>query len=96
MVEGDRARDLAEPGALRAAARVVAVPEAQRALERLAREILGEEAVAGEPDEVAVDVVEVALGGLCEAVHTAHTPPARIASQRRAAPGGRLGHEAAT
>ena len=64
MVERDGARNLAEPGALRAAARVVAVPEPQRALERLAGEVLGEEAVAGEPDEVAVDVVEVALGRL--------------------------------
>ena len=29
-------------------------------------ELLGDEPVAGEPDEVAVDVVEVALGGLRE------------------------------
>src|SRR5436305_3235733 len=61
VVERDRARDLAEPCARRSARRVVAVPEPERALERLAGEVLGDEAVAGEPGEVAVDVVEVPL-----------------------------------
>ena len=59
VVERDRARDLAEPGAGGAAVRVEAVPEPQRPLERLAGEVVGGGAVAGEPGEVAVDVVEV-------------------------------------
>ena len=63
VVERRRPRDLAEPGAGRAALRVEPVPEPERPLERLAGQILGREPVAGEPDEVGVDVVEVALGG---------------------------------
>jgi len=75
VVERDGARDLAEPGARRAAPRVEPVPEAQRALERLAGQVLGREAVSGEPGEIAVDVVEVRLGRLREARHTSYTPP---------------------
>src|SRR5207253_5156056 len=75
VVERDRARDLAEPGADRPAPLVEAVPEPQRALERLAGEILGGEAVAGEPGEVPVDVVQVRLGRLREARHAVYTPP---------------------
>ena len=64
VVERDRARDLAEPGLRRAALGVEAVPEPQRALERRAGQVLGGGPVAGEPGEVAVDVVEVRLGSL--------------------------------
>ena len=46
VVERDRARDLAEPGASGAALRVEAVPQPQRALERLAGQILRGSAVA--------------------------------------------------
>ena len=67
VVERDGARDLAEPGPRRAARGVEAVPEPQRALERLAGQVLGDAAVAGEPGEVAVDVVEVRLGSLAKA-----------------------------
>src|SRR5581483_5717914 len=74
VVERDRAGELAEPGAWRAAALVEAVPEPQAALERLRGEVLGHEPVAREPGEVAVDVVEVPLGGLREG-HACHTPP---------------------
>ena len=81
VVERDRARDLAEPGARRAAVGVEAVPEAQRALERLAGEILGGRPVAREPGEVAVDVVEVRLGGLGERHLSSHTPPVDEPSQ---------------
>ncbi len=49
VVERGGARDLAEPGARRAAGGVEAVPEPQRPLERLADEVLGDEPVAGEP-----------------------------------------------
>ena len=69
--------------------RVEAVPEPQRPLERLAGEILGDEAVAREPDEVAVDVVEVALGGLRERVHVVHTPRASAIGHTRVRPDGR-------
>ena len=41
VVERDRARDLAEPGAGGAAVGVEAVPEPQRPLERLAGEVVG-------------------------------------------------------
>src|SRR4051794_8475602 len=80
VVEGDRARDLAEPGPGGAALRVEAVPQPQRALERLAGEVLGHEAVAREPREVAVDVVQVALGGVGEA-HARPTPLRPLASR---------------
>src|SRR5439155_21447751 len=59
-----------------AAARVVAVPEPERALERLAGEILGDEPVTGEPGQVPVDVVQVSLGSLREVRHVLDTPPA--------------------
>ena len=75
VVERDGARDLAEPGAGGAALRVEAVPEPQRALERLAGQVLGRRPVAGEPGEVAVDVVEVPLGGLREGHPPVTTPP---------------------
>src|SRR5439155_21913980 len=74
VVECDRAGELAEPRPRRAAPLVKAVPEAEGALEGLRREVLGDEAVAGEPGDVAVDVVEVPLGRLREA-HAWHTPP---------------------
>ena len=66
VVERDRARDLAEPGAGGAAVGVEAVPEPERPLERLAGQVVGGGPVAREPGEVAVDVVEVRFGGLGE------------------------------
>jgi len=75
VVESDGARDLAEPGARRAAARVEAVPEAQCALERLAGEVVRSGLVPREPGQVAIDVVEVCLGCLRKRHLTGHTPP---------------------
>src|SRR5438105_2306980 len=80
MVEGDRAGHLAEPGARGAALRVEAVPEPQRPLESLPCQLVGRVAVAGEPAEVAVDVVEVALGSLGEGHLAPHTPPPGMGS----------------
>ena len=74
MVERDGARDLAEPGAGGAAVGVEAVPEPQRALERLAGEVVRGRPVACEPGEVAVDVVEVRFGSLGES-HLGRTTP---------------------
>ena len=62
MVERGAARDLAEPRALAAAARVVALPAAQRGLERLRRQVVGGRPVARQVQDVAEDVAEVALG----------------------------------
>src|SRR5262249_53471624 len=84
VVERDRPRDLAEPGARRAAALVEAVPEPKRALERLPGEVLGEEPVAREPGEVAVHVVEGALGRLGESGHTRDARPVHDLSHNRA------------
>ena len=75
VIERDRARNLAEPRARRTAPFVKAMPELQRPFEGLAGEVLGGEAVAREPGEVAVDVVEVPLGRLRESGHAADTPP---------------------
>jgi hypothetical protein len=89
-VDGGRVRDAAEPGAGRAAARVVAPPAAEGPLERLRGEILRRRAVAREIDEIAVDGVEVLRDDVCEGrggvatdrsdgcrqrVHVAHTAP---------------------
>src|SRR4051812_40619885 len=79
VVERDRARDLAEPGAGRAALGIEAVPQPQRPLECLGGEILGDEPVAGEPGQVAVHVVEVPLCRVSER-HARPTPPAPVAS----------------
>src|SRR3954452_21061334 len=75
VVERDRARHLAEPGPGGAAARVEPVPEPQRALERLACEILGGGTVAREPGEVPVHGVEGRLGCLRERHPGRCTPP---------------------
>ena len=65
-VERGRAGDVQQPGARGAAARVEARPEPQRLLEGLAREILGERAVACQVEQVAVHVVQVLLRDGCE------------------------------
>ena len=75
MVERDGARDLAEPRARGAALGVEAVPQPQRALEGLRGKVLRGEAVACEPGEVAVDVVEMPFGCLREG-HARCTAPA--------------------
>src|SRR5205823_12463204 len=80
VVEGDGARHLAEPCALGAPAGVEPVPEPQRALERLAGEVLGRRPVTGEPREVPVDVVEMGLGCLRERHLTRSTPPPGVLS----------------
>src|SRR5947209_8315816 len=80
VVERGRARDLEEPGAGRAALGVEAVPEPQRALERLAREVGGRGAVAREPGQVAVHVVQVLLCRLREGHLARSTPPGGRAS----------------
>src|SRR5206468_5995864 len=74
-VERRRARDPEQPGAWAAATWIETVPDTQRLLERLAGEILGENAVAREVDEVAVDVVEVRLRGGGEARSFGGPPP---------------------
>src|SRR5438477_10197272 len=66
-VDRDVVRDLAQPRARRASARVEATPRAERLLECLGGEILGGRAVAGEVDEVAVDRVELLGDDLGEA-----------------------------
>src|SRR5581483_10733441 len=66
-VDGDVVRDLAQPGARRAPARVEAAPCSERLLERLGREILGGGTVAREVDEVAVHGVELLGHDLVEA-----------------------------
>src|SRR5262249_31711640 len=74
VVERDRACELAQPRTWRAAALVEPVPQTQRTLERLGRQVLRDHTVAGEPGEVAVDVVQMTLGRLSEAP-ARHTPP---------------------
>src|SRR3954454_3247250 len=92
VVERHRARDLAEPRAGRPAPRVEAVPEPQRALERLARQVVRSRPVAGEPGQVPVHVVEVRLGCLGEGhLHVVRRRPAF----RHTAMGGRSGLPAA-
>ncbi len=66
MVEGGAPGDPAEPGARARAARVVTPPPAERALERLAGEVLRRGAVPRQEDQVAVDGVEVQVGDLGE------------------------------
>src|SRR5439155_12308579 len=87
VVERDSPRELAEPGPRRAAPLVEAMPEAEGTLERLGGEVLGDEAVAREPGEVAVDVVEVAFGRLREGCHFRDTPlcPAHVTPTGRGA-----------
>src|SRR5262249_56810739 len=81
VVEGGGAGELAEPGARAAAPGVEAAPQPQRLLERLGGQILGDAAIAGQVDEVAVDVVEMALDhgrkarNLGDRVHAGYTPP---------------------
>src|SRR5581483_11028234 len=91
VVERHRPRDLAEPGAGGAAGGVEPMPEPQRALERLGGQLLRDEAVGGEPGEVAVHVVEVRLGGLREGHLHTFTPPRRPSSHFRAKVGVRPG-----
>src|SRR5579872_5139538 len=75
VIERDGARDLTEPRARRSPPLVEAVPQPQGALERLSGQVFGDEAVAGEPGEVPVNVVEVPLSRLREGGHTCTTPP---------------------
>src|SRR5581483_2948034 len=82
VVERRRAREVEEPGPRAAAPRVEPAPLPERLLERLGGQVLGSAAVPGQVDEVAVDVVEVALDGgfearhLREHRHAGYTPPA--------------------
>ena len=66
MVERTGARDRKQPAARTGAAGVEAVALLPRPLERVGGEILGERAVAGQVDEIAVDVAEVRLDQLVE------------------------------
>src|SRR5581483_6403905 len=66
-VDGDAARDPAQPRARGTAARIEAPPGAERLLERLGGQILCGRAVARQIDEVAVHRVELLGGDLCEA-----------------------------
>ena len=81
MVQRGRARDLAEPGARTAAARVEATPLPQGLLEGLGGQVLGGAAIAGQVDEVRMDVVKMPLGNGLEArnlgddLHIVSTPP---------------------
>jgi hypothetical protein len=78
MVERSRPRQLAEPRPRAAASRVEALPTAQRALEGLDREVLGEHVVGGQVHEIRVNVVEMLLGESRErglvGVHAVYTP----------------------
>src|SRR5205814_1604031 len=62
-----------EPRARRAAVRVELPPAAKRLLERLRRQILSGQTVAGEVDEVAVDSVEILRDDFREGLPTAGT-----------------------
>ena len=89
-VEGRRARDPEQPGAGAAPSGVETRPPAQRLFERRTGEVVRERSVAGQIEQVAEHVVEVALGrvgerrwrlgasrcaGECHRVHDRSTPP---------------------
>src|SRR5919197_5687285 len=82
VVERDRARDLAQPRLSGAARGIEPVPEAQRPLEGGPGQLLRDPAVAREPGEVAVDVVEMRFGGLGKRHLTRCTPPTGGMSQK--------------
>src|SRR5439155_7960580 len=62
VVESNAAGNRAEPGARGCASGIEPAPRAQRAFEGLGGEVFGRRGVAREDEQVAVDVVEVALG----------------------------------
>src|SRR5581483_12489820 len=66
-VEGDAARDRAQPRSRRAAPRVEAAPRAKSLLEGLGGDVLGRGTVAGQVDDVRVDGVELPGDDLGEA-----------------------------
>src|SRR5919108_3583097 len=85
VVERGAARDLAEPGARRRAARGEAPPRAERLLEGLPREVFGDRAVSGHEQQVAIDGVEVLLRDCGEARPGGHADahPRRPRAHRR-------------
>src|SRR4029079_17260536 len=66
VIQSGRARQLAEPRARRAAARVELAPALERSGEGLGCQVFGHVAVSGQVDEERVHVVQVALGRLRE------------------------------
>ena len=76
VVERRRARHLAEPRLHAPLARVVAAPEAKRALEDVTGQLLGQAAVARHVDEVGQDVLQMVFRRSGEGGHAVHTPPA--------------------
>src|SRR5436190_2238785 len=106
VIERDTPRDLAEPRTRGAATRIEAPPGAERLLERLRRELLGDGAVAGEEQQVAMHRVQLRFGdggkrrsrrskcrqGRRDRVHVLHTPPrAPIVPSGLCSPGARSG-----
>src|SRR5205085_6048501 len=75
-----RARDLAQPGAGAPPGRVEPGPRTKSSLERLGGQFLRGRAVAGQVDEIAVDVVQMLLGNRGKPGHVVNTPPGALSS----------------
>ena len=74
VVERTGARDREQPAARARAARVEAIAPLPGPLERVGREILGQRAVAGEVDEIAMNVAEMRLDELIEGLGPCSRP----------------------